>query len=302
MSGPPVIRCGELICRDIENLQIVNGLPFVWPPVISTITIPTNYIPMGNTVAQPPLQNSGLKVDTSFPGSISIDLNPSNPGTLLVGGNSVFNVAVLRNFVGGIENMFTVNSNGVSVIVNGSNGNANEILTADGLGNCSWKPNPQSNVCYTSINSVPAGVAWDLLSDVPVPYNDPALSYGGFTNILGTDISYNNVTHEFTLVTGKYKWEVVQSVNVANAFVIKLSNGRLKIVDSLGNQQANDSGRYETSAGMFAAGILAYDISLNIVMDVVLPTENYRVFIKDENFPNGGLLIGKGSCIITKLQ
>lgn len=158
----------------------------------------------------------------------------------------------------------------------------------------------QFDSCFTSINDVPIGLAWTAWTGF-IPYNDPTISapgYGGFQKQIGTNISYDNTTHLFTVaVAGTYQIAVVQNINVANSGGFVSSDGRLALMTSPGLIQiAQDSGRVQSSAGMFAAGILSYNLQLLVVADL-LPGE-YGIFATAE--PDG-LLLGKGSVVWTQL-
>lgn len=154
------------------------------------------------------------------------------------------------------------------------------------------------SIYMASIDAVPAGALWTRTIGT-IPYN--SLSYPGFETSQGTDISYNNVTGVFSLKAGKYKCLVVQSVNVASSVVIpELSNFRIQLLDSSLNQIAQDSGRYETLAGMVGV-MLAYDVSLNIVFDTLID-DTFTINVTDETGGGlGGALLGKASVIFERV-
>lgn len=151
---------------------------------------------------------------------------------------------------------------------------------------------------FAYINAVPGGSSWVLTSNSYVPY--ASVNYPGAYENAG--VSYDNSNYTFTCSPGSYSVDIVQTVNVNNALGVQLSNGRLKLVDASSNSQINqDSGRYETTAGMSGIGILAYDISLTMIFS----TPNYidvAVYCEDNAGGGGGLLLGKGGCKIIKLK
>ena len=153
---------------------------------------------------------------------------------------------------------------------------------------------------FAYINGVPGGSSWTLTSNAYVPY--ASVDYPGDYYNDGNSVAYNDSNYTFTCSPGSYSVDIVQSVNVNNALGVQLSNGRLKLVDASSNSQINqDSGRYETTAGMSAAGILAYDVSLTMIFT----TPNYMdvaVYCEDNAGGLGGLLLGKGGCKIIKLN
>lgn len=154
------------------------------------------------------------------------------------------------------------------------------------------------HTAFASINAVPVGAAWQATAG-PIPYADATIGYDGFTHTIGDSVTYDPTTHKWTVHRpGVYNVTVINNIDVGNSVGTILSDGRLKLVNSSGAQIGQDSGRQQTTAGMAATGMLAYDMEFS-VMDLLQP-DDYTVVATAEN-GGPGLLLGKGSCTFMRL-
>jgi hypothetical protein len=189
-----------------------------------------------------------------------------------------------------------INATGnLQIQANSTTGVNGQVLTTDGT-NCRWQTPINQNICMASINSVPAAGAWIAYTGF-IPYNDVALSYGGQQLQNGSSVSYNNATHLFTVVdAGIYNVMVVQNVDINNALGFVQTDGRLALYTSTLAPINQDSGRFQTTPQMSVAGILSLNYQLNVV--AYLNAGDYGIFATAE--PNG-ILLGKGSCVFTRV-
>ena len=191
-------------------------------------------------------------------------------------------------------------NNNLHINVNGSTGLLNQVLTADGASNASWQtlvqpPNILNMVNAASL-SVPAGAAW-VAHIGAIPFNDVTASYAGYQNQLGTNVSYNNLTHTFTVNNGGwFNVRCAQTVNTENSLVNIKSDGRLALYTFPGLVQVGvDSGRFEVTNALSNLS-LSFQLYLDIV--VYLNSGDYQVWATGE--PQG-LLLGKNSCTFQQL-
>ena len=176
------------------------------------------------------------------------------------------------------------------------------ILTdSTGNGVVSWQMpvTPQTVVSYVHcyINGVPAGADWQAWVG-PLPYARPSAGYPGDYVRSGSDIYFDPPSGRFTVnAPGTYRVTVMQNINTVNALGPILSDGRLRLEDELGNQIAQDTGRYEVTPAL-----AALELSFNATFDVVsyLDPGWYAVVATAEN-GGPGLLISKGSCHFERL-
>jgi hypothetical protein len=184
----------------------------------------------------------------------------------------------------------------------GFNGNNGDVLTSDGTF-ASWKPPSGAMVLNSSITGVPGGGAW-VATTGTVPYGGNGAGYTGTNNITSSATSFfswNGGTNSFQVQQNCFvRVTVMQTIEVGDALGLIESNGRLQFLGN-GVQQGTDSGRFQTTAGMFAAGMLAYTMGFDIYVQL-LTGVTYTVNATNEGPPGGGLLISKGSMNVQVVQ
>jgi len=182
MSGPPVIRCGELICRDIEGLSIINGANY--PPNIIPTPIPVNDIVLGTAGFNPAIQDGGVQINTIGTAYI-MDFNKLAPNTLIVVADPATGTIGMVNNTGLGSNVFSTTGLGPSIMANGLTGSVGQLLTADGLNKCSWQ---NQKILYSQV--VGGGQVIPAASSIPL--------LGGLVNNNDTNASWNFLTGVYT--------------------------------------------------------------------------------------------------------
>lgn len=249
--------------------------------------------------------NTGVNISSStdvtlYDNADNVGIFLNNTGLMLYAGNVGTNINL--NAYGAVNisannNDININTpNNLHIEANSSTGQAGQVLTADGASNCNWKTPLTLNMVNCASTSVPAGLSWVAYSGA-IPFNDSSLSYGGYQNQLGTNVSYDNSTHIFTVVnSGWFNVRCSQSVNTNASYGAVVSDGRIALYTYPGLVQVgSNSDRFQVPAGLSAVS-LSFQLYLDVV--VYLLAGQYQVWATGE--PEG-LLLGKNSCTFQQL-
>lgn len=238
--------------------------------------------------------NGGI---TTINSNLNVTISQVNQGHFISLGNPT-GVNIASN---SLQDLSLNTDGNLHIKANSSTGNAGDVLTADGSTNAKWQSQPHYSYAYASINAVPAGAGWSLWIGA-VPFDDGTLSYGGYSNSRGSDINYNSTTHKWTVSTaGIYQVLVIMNINLTNGVPTPmLTNSRIQLLNSALVQQGYDSGRFETTAGMIATGMLSYNVQFNFIGSLI--ADDYTINLEDSAGGGlGGALIGKASCYFSRI-